>query len=173
MDEVRDEMFDLLIPMDHIKTSPAAKEFRHETGYSEEETMEYMLKASTIGAVARINPISGEPNNLIIPKECLSVGLYKELEKFDLAKDIADQFANYYDKGVNANSNPYDCIGKSCRFCNDCESEHNETNHASKKPVKVIVNGKEGSIEEFLNILSDIPGGIEFLSNISKGPLCF
>ena len=97
MDEMKSEMFGQLhFEGNNQITEYFAKEMNKKTNnnVSIEDARLYLNNMDAIAALTRYNEETGVVHNLIIPKECLSVGLVDELEKVDLAKDLLDEYAD-------------------------------------------------------------------------------
>ena len=139
---------------DVILNNPATKAMM-ENGLTFEEIKNYYHKMDTIASLTRYDFDTGETNNLIIPKESLSVGLVNELDRVDLAKDLLKAYGNkHYEDHNKETIKPEDF----------CKSEEEELlKYVDRQPLFTIHVDGDTKVEDFKNILSNIIGGISDL----------
>ena len=168
-------------------TNYFAKDMNKETNgnLSIEDAILYLNNMNAISALTGYNNDTDRTSNFIIPKEALSAELQEELEAVDFGKKLIHEYPDHFfvdycgstkiEQNNCCEPNLYECVRKSCRFCNDCESELHEevvrhieqtSKSNKKKEPKYFYDGEKVSQEEFLDRINQDPKAAEMLYNV-------
>lgn len=142
IDSIRNKMFDDMVPVSYMVESDVVDKFREESNLSHTDALDYMIRSDVIGALTRLDTETLETRNLIVPKECLSESLVRDLTKVDLAHDLNEYYGNrHYEEHCERNSVTPEEI---------CEDVDGELIDAIKNGKRVVfVADKDMTVSQF------------------------